>query len=235
MIDIPQFKNKKLFEQAFTHRSYLNETKEVLSSNERMEFLGDSIISYVVSKYLFTKYPHYNEGILTNLRSLLVNTKSLAGLARELGFGSYLKLSKGEEESKGRQNQSLLADSFESFTGALFIDQGVDAVTNFLNQVLIPKVEEIEKSRSFKDPKSLLQEFVQSRRQNSPLYKVLEESGPAHAKRFKIGALVNNKLIGEGIGKSKRDAEESAAQKALEYLKPQKPIVPIKSGLRKAG
>jgi ribonuclease-3 len=222
MIDIPKFKNKKLFEQAFTHRSYLNETKEVLSSNERMEFLGDSIISYVVSKYLFIKYPHYDEGILTNLRSLLVNTRSLAEVSRNLGFGSYLKLSKGEEESKGRQNQSLLADSFESFIGALFIDQGIDTVSDFLNRVLISKVEEIEKSRSFKDPKSLLQEFVQSKRQTSPLYKVLEESGPAHAKKFKIGALVNNKLIGEGIGKSKRDAEESAAQKALEYLKSQK-------------
>jgi ribonuclease-3 len=235
MITIPQFKNKKLLEQAFTHRSFLNETKEELSSNERMEFLGDSIISFVVSKYLFAKYPSYNEGILTNLRSLLVNTKSLAQLAKELDFGSLLKLSRGEEDSKGRQNQSLLADCFEGFIGALFIDQGIDAVIVFLNQTLILKVNEIVNKRSYKDPKSLLQEYVQSKRFNSPLYRVLEESGPAHARKFKIGAYVNNALIGEGFGKSKRDAEEQAAEKALEYIKSQKQVAQIKSGLRKAG
>jgi ribonuclease-3 len=222
MIKIPEFKNKKLLEQAFIHRSFLNETKEQLSSNERLEFLGDSIISFVISKHLFTKYPEYNEGILTNLRSLLVNTKSLAQLARELGFGDLLKLSKGEEESKGRQNQSLLADCFEGFIGGLFIDQGIDAVSEFLDLTLIPKVEEVEKNRNYKDPKSLLQEYAQSKRLNSPLYKVLEEKGPPHAKTFKIGAYVNNKLVGEGIGKSKRDAEEQAASKALEQIKFQK-------------
>jgi len=233
MIILPQFKNKKLLEQAFIHRSFLNETKEDLSSNERMEFLGDSIISFVISKHLFAKYPNYNEGILTNLRSLLVNTKSLALIAKELDFGSLLKLSRGEEDSKGRQNQSLLADCFEAFVGALFIDQGVDATVDFLNKTLILKVEEIEKSRSYKDPKSLLQEYVQSKRFNSPLYKVLEESGPAHSRKFKIGAYVNNVMIGEGFGKSKRDAEEQAAGKALEHIREQKTIAPIKSGLKK--
>lgn len=219
MIVLPQFKNKKLFEQAFTHRSYLNETKEKLSSNERLEFLGDSILSFVVSKHLFAKYPNYDEGILTNLRSLVVNTKSLARIARELNFGELLKLSKGEEESKGRQNQSLLADCFEAFIGALFVDQGTDAVIDFLNRALIPKIEEVEKNRSYKDPKSLLQEYVQAKGLNSPLYKVLEESGPAHQKRFKIGAYVNNKPVGEGLGKSKREAEENAAEQALGHIK----------------
>ena len=219
MITFPQFKNKKLLEQAFIHRSFLNETKEDLSSNERMEFLGDSILSFVVSEYLFAKYPDFDEGILTNVRSLLVNTKSLASLAKELDFGSYLKLSRGEEESKGRQNQSLLADCFEGFIGALFIDQGIDAVSDFLNLILLPKADEIVKNKSFKDPKSLLQELVQSRRQGSPSYKVLEESGPAHARKFKIGAFVDNKLVSEGLGKSKREAEENAAQKALATAK----------------
>jgi ribonuclease III len=224
MIELPKFKNKKLLEQAFIHRSFLNETKEQLSSNERMEFLGDSIISFVVSKYLFAKYPNYNEGILTNLRSLLVNTKSLALLAKELGFGDLLKLSRGEEESKGRQNQSLLADCFEAFIGALFIDQGIGAVDDFLNKTLILKVEDIEKNRTYKDPKSLLQEYVQAKRFNSPLYKVLQESGPAHDRKFKIGAYVNNVLYGDGFGKSKRDAEEQAAANALEYIKTQQPL-----------
>jgi ribonuclease-3 len=219
MTNLPQFKNKKLFEQAFTHRSFLNETKENLSSNERMEFLGDSIISFVVSKHLYQKYPQFDEGILTNIRSLLVNTKSLASVAKSLDFGSFLKLSKGEQESKGRQNQSLLADCFESFVGGLFIDQGIDAVSNFLNEVLISKAEDITKNKSFKDPKSLLQEYVQSKKQNSPIYKVLKEYGPAHAKKFRIGAYISGKLISEGVGKSKREAEEDAAQTALEFYK----------------
>ncbi len=216
---IPEFKNKNLFNQAFTHRSYLNETKEKLSSNERLEFLGDSIISFVVSDYLYKTYSFFDEGILTNIRSLLVNTKSLAQIAKSLDFGKYLKLSRGEEESKGRQNQSLLADSFESYVGALFIDQGIEVVSEFLKEIFIPKADEIAKNKSFKDPKSLLQEHVQSKRQNSPVYKVLQESGPAHARNFRIGAYINNKLISEGLGKSKREAEENAAEKALEYFK----------------
>jgi len=218
-MQLPEFKNKKLLEQAFIHRSYLNETREKLSSNERLEFLGDSILSFVVSQYLFTNFPQFEEGALTNIRSLMVNTKSLAAIARELDFGSYLKLSKGEEESKGRQNQSLLADCFEGFVGALFVDQGTDAVIQFLSIVLLPKAEEIIKNKSFKDPKSLLQELVQSRRLNSPMYKVLHEFGPAHAKKFRIGAYIDGQLVSEGEGKSKREAEEDAAQKALDFYK----------------
>ncbi|MEK7160302.1 MAG: ribonuclease III [Patescibacteria group bacterium] len=224
MTNIPQFKNKELLKQAFIHRSFLNETKEKLSSNERLEFLGDSILSFVVSSYLYKKYPEYNEGILTNIRSLLVNTKSLGLIAKELDFGSLLKLSKGEEESKGRQNQSLLADCLESFIGALYLDQGIESVSEFLNTVMLFKTEEIIKNKSFKDPKSLLQEFVQAKRQNSPMYKVLQESGPAHAKKFKIGAYINGNLIGEGVGNSKREAEENAAQNSLDYYKSRKTL-----------
>lgn len=221
MVKIPKFKNQKLLGQAFTHRSYLNETKEQLSSNERLEFLGDSILSFVVSNYLYKKYPEFNEGILTNIRSLLVNTKSLAGISKELGFGDFLKLSKGEQASKGRQNQSLLADAFESFIGALYLDQGLENVTSFLDPVLLKKSDEIVKSKSFKDPKSLLQEFVQSKRETSPIYKVLSEYGPAHNKKFKIGAFVGGVLTGEGVGKSKREAEENAAAESLSFLKSQ--------------
>ena len=140
MIKLPQFRNKKLFEQAFIHRSFLNETKENISSNERLEFLGDSIISFLISQNLYLQYPQFNEGILTNMRSLLVNTKSLALIAKELEFGKYLKLSKGEEESLGRQNQSLLANSFEAFVGALLLDQGIEAVDVFLNQIFGGKI-----------------------------------------------------------------------------------------------
>ena len=218
-MNIPQFKNKKLFDQAFTHRSFLNETKEKVSSNERLEFLGDSIISFVISEYLFNKYPQVNEGILTNMRSLLVNTKSLAKVARELNLGEYLKLSRGEEDSKGRQNQSLLADSFEAFVGALLLDSGIELTKDFLIQVFSQRVQDLEKERSFKDPKSLLQEFIQSRKQNSPAYKVLKESGPAHSRVFTMGVFIGNKLFAEGKGKSKQEAEENAATLALANLK----------------
>lgn len=233
MIQLPEFKNKKLFEQAFTHRSYLNETREQLSSNERLEFLGDSIVSFVVSQYLFLNFPQFEEGALTNIRSLMVNTKSLALIAKDLDFGRFLKLSKGEEESKGRQNISLLANCFEGFVAALFLDQGINAVVDFLGVVLLPKAEEIIKNKSFKDPKSLLQEFVQSKKQNSPLYKVLHEFGPAHAKRFKIGAYINGKLVSQGEGNSKREAEEDAAEKALNFYKNTVSVNAAKIGVEK--
>lgn len=218
-MQLPQFKNKKLFEQAFIHRSFLNETKEKISSNERLEFLGDSIISFVISQYLYLKYPDFNEGILTNMRSLLVNTKSLAQVARELNFGEYLKLSRGEEESKGRQNQSLLANCFEAFVGALFIDSGIEVVENFLKQIFEQKIEILAKSNSFKDPKSLLQEYAQSKKKGSPIYKVLNEVGPAHSKTFIVGVLVKEIVAGKGEGRSKQEAEEQAAKNALEHLR----------------
>lgn len=218
MKKIPNFTNQELYKQAFVHRSYLNETKEHIESNERLEFLGDSILSFIVSDHLYRTYPQFDEGILTNLRSLVVNTKSLAKKAKELGFGQHLLLSRGEEDSGGRENESILANTFESVIGALYIDQGIDAVKPFLYDVLIPDIAEYVSKKVFKDPKSLLQEYVQSKKQNSPVYKVLHEEGPAHAKQFTIGVYVNNKLIGEGQGKSKQEGEEHAAEQALEKI-----------------
>lgn len=219
MINLPIFKNKKLQKLAFTHKSYLNEAKEKISSNERLEFLGDSILSFIVSKYLFNKYPNFNEGSLTNLRSLLVNTKNLAEISRELDFGNYLILSKGEEESKGRQNQSILANTFEAFIGALFLDRGIEEVSEFLNKVLLPKADFFLKSKSLKDAKSLLQEKIQAQKKNSPIYKVIDEKGPAHAKTFTVGAYVDDKLIAKGQGPSKKRAEEEAAKEALKNFR----------------
>lgn len=218
MKNLPKIHNKDLFELAFTHRSYLNESKKSNESNERLEFLGDSILSFVVSEHLYKNYSSYNEGILTNLRSLLVNTKSLAQAAKSLNLGEHLLLSKGEEESKGRENDSLLANSFEAFIGALYLDQGIEPVKTFIADTLFPHIDEYVKNKAFKDPKSLLQEYVQARKQHSPLYKVLHEEGPPHDKIFTIGAFVNDKKIGEGVGKSKQQAEEEAAKKALETL-----------------
>lgn len=218
MTNLPHIDNQELLEQAFTHRSYLNEAKKKVSSNERLEFLGDSILSLIVSQYLFEKYPDFNEGILTNLRSLLVNTKSLGITARELGFGGYLKLSKGEEDSQGRENQSLLADSYEAFIGALYVDQGLEATRAFITETLLPKAEHLVARNALKDPKSLLQEKVQAKKHASPFYKVHLEEGPAHARIFTVGVYINDELMGEGRGRSKQEAEEHAAEQALEKL-----------------
>ena len=213
-----KFKNTKLLDQAFTHRSYLNEVAEKLPSNERLEFLGDSIISFVVSDYLFKMYPDFDEGTLTNLRSLLVNTKNLSQVADRLSFGNKLKLSKGEEESKGRSNPSLLADSLEAFIGALYIDQGLKEVSSFLKKILLSNIHDLVQKKSYKDPKSLLQEEVQAKKQKSPIYKVIEEVGPAHQKSFTVGVFVGDKMLGKGTGKSKQEASEMAAQQTLERI-----------------
>lgn len=215
MINLPKYKNKKLFGQAFTHRSFLNESKKKIASNERLELLGDSILSFIVSEHLFRTYPNFNEGVLTNLRSLLVNTKSLAEIAKQLNFGKLLKLSKGEEESKGRENETLLANCFEAFIGGLYLDQGMEKTQKFLSETVLAKVELLVQRRTFKDPKSLLQEYVQSQKQNSPIYKVLKEQGPAHARVFTVGVYINDVLLGRGEGKSKQQAEEQAAKQAL--------------------
>jgi ribonuclease III len=216
MTNLPKFKNQKLARLAFIHRSFLNESKGENESNERLEFLGDSVISFVVSNYLYKSYPMFNEGNLTNLRSLVVNTKSLAKIGKSLNFGEKLLLSKGEEDSGGRNNDSLLANTFEAYTGALFLDQGIEAVTQFLSQSLLPTVAEHVEKKVFKDPKSLLQERVQAKKLTSPEYRVLEEEGPAHAKKFTIGVYVENQLLGTGTGRSKQIAEEIAATAALE-------------------
>lgn len=218
MQNLPKFKNQQLLENAFIHRSYLNETKSQLKSNERLEFLGDSILSFIISGHLFATYPDFDEGILTNLRSLVVNTKSLAKSAEILDFGKHLKLSRGEEESNGRYNESILANTFEAFIGALFLDQGIDVVRDFLTTNIIPKIDEYVQKKEFKDPKSLLQEHVQAKKQNSPIYKVLNETGPAHAKTFTIGVFVEEKQFGTGVGHSKQEGEELAAKEALEKI-----------------
>jgi ribonuclease III len=218
MIKLPKINNPKLLEEALTHRSFLNEAKEKVSSNERLEFLGDSILSFIVSDYLFNNYRDFNEGKLTNLRSLLVNTRTLALISKECNLGEHLRLSKGEEESGGRNNQSILADTFEAYIGALFLDQGIEEAQKFINGAVIPRADNFVKNNMLKDPKSKLQEYVQAKKQNSPLYKVLAEDGPAHARIFTVGAYVGESLLGEGKGKSKQEAEENAASIALEKI-----------------
>jgi len=208
------FKNSANFDLAITHRSWVNEHKGVRTHNERLEFLGDAVLEFVVSKELFSKFPDKEEGYLTALRANIVNTVSLAEVAKNLDLGSILFLSKGEEDSGGRTNPSLLADTVEAIIGALFIDQGIEAASSFIQENLLKDVETRAKS-PLKDPKSVLQEFVQSQSYPAPKYQVVEESGPDHSKLFVIEVQVNGQAWGRGEGKSKSLAEQEAATKAI--------------------
>lgn len=212
------FKNEENIAAAFVHRSFLNESKSVKNSNERLEFLGDSILSLLVSEYLYLEYPLFSEGELTNLRSSVVKTTTLATVSKKLDFGSYLYLSRGEEEGGGRENPSLLADTFEAFLGALFLDQGLPAVKKLLSHHLFPLFDKILKESSYKDGKSVYQEIIQEQTKISPLYKVISQKGPDHAKEFTVGVYVGNSLQATGSGKSKQEAEMKAAENALEKL-----------------
>ncbi len=214
-----QFKNPDLLENAFIHRSYLNETEDsTITSNERLEFLGDAVIELIVSEYLFNKYPQRPEGELTAIRAALVRTESLAEEARQLDFGQYLQLSKGEEESGGREREYILANTFEAFTGALYLDQGYKQSKQFINQFLLEKTDAIVEKELYRDAKSLYQELTQEKFGVTPTYKLVSEKGPDHDKEFEMGVYINNKLIKTGTGNSKQAGEEEAARKALEQL-----------------
>ncbi len=212
---------KSVYQTAFTHRSFLNEAKQATESNERLEFLGDSILSLIVSSFLFHLRPLDAEGDLTNLRSYIVKTQSLAKAGRALNLGKFLRLSKGEEMSGGRDNTQILANTFEAFLGAVYLDQGMEAAKEFVKQQLLPFFAEELKSGPPKDAKSLLQELIQTQTKQSPKYKILQTSGPDHAKQFKVGAFLLSRQIGEGKGSSKQVAEERAASQALELLSKQ--------------
>lgn len=209
----------KTIKQAFIHRSYLNESKIYKESNERLEFLGDSILSFLVSDFLYRKYPNISEGELTNLRSSVVKTSTLATISSELHLGELLLLSKGEEDGGGRKNTSILADTFEAFLGAIFLDLGLHSVKKILEQFLFPLLSSILESKSYKDSKSLFQEDVQEETRVSPLYKVIKETGPDHAKEFTVGVYVGGQLWGIGTGKNKQEGEMQAAKVALEKWK----------------
>jgi len=211
------FTNKNLFDLALTHRSWVNEHKGKRTSNERLEFLGDAVLEFIVSRELYKTFPDKEEGYLTALRSNLVNTNFLAEIAENLNLGDMIYLSKGEEETGGRTNLSLLADTVEAIIGALFIDQGLSASEEFINKNLLIDLEKRAKL-PLKDAKSLLQEYVQSRSLPTPKYKVIKEEGPDHNKKFKIEVIVNEKSWGTGLGKSKAIAEQEAAKSTLDMI-----------------
>lgn len=217
-----QFKDKKIIDEALTHRSWVNENKsKIRKNNERLEFLGDAILEFIVSKQLFLQFPEKNEGFLTALRAKLVNTKELASIAEKLDLGRHLYLSKGEEETGGRNNPSILADTIEAIIGAIYIDQGIEKAEKFIKENILSNIQDLIK-KPLKDPKSILQEKVQGEGMPAPKYVVVKEIGPDHQKTFVVRVSINGKLLEEGIGKSKSEAEKQAAQKALDKMNKEK-------------
>lgn len=211
------FKNSELLKQAFVHRSYINENRNFkLPHNERLEFLGDAVLELVVTDYLFHAYPDKDEGTLTSYRAALVNAHTLSSVALKLGMNDFLLLSKGEAKDTGRARVFILADTFEALTGAIYEDQGYDAVNSFISKNIIPLIDEIIKKDAVIDSKSRFQEIAQDKTGITPFYKTLREVGPDHDKRFTVGVFLSDLLIAEGEGKSKQEAEQQAAQKALE-------------------
>jgi len=212
-----KFNNKDLFDQALTHRSWVNENPGVRGTNERLEFLGDAVLEYFVSKALYTEFSDKEEGFLTALRANLVNTINLAKVAREIDAGKLLFLSKGEEESGGRDNSSLLADTIEAIIGALYLDLGENEVQKFIDKNILSKMNEMAQ-KPLKDAKSRLQEKIQADGLPAPKYNVVSESGPDHAKKFTVEVVSNGTVLSKGLGKSKAEAEQHAAQKAIHAL-----------------
>jgi ribonuclease-3 len=211
------FNNKEMLQQAFIHRSYINEHSGTgLSHNERIEFLGDAVMELIVTDYLFREFPKKPEGELTAYRASLVNTMTISEAATDLGFGDYLMLSKGETRDTGKARAYILANTFEAFIGAVYLDQGYEVASNFVHHSLIKKLDKIIADGSWRDAKSFVQEKSQELESVTPSYKVLHDVGPDHDKIFTVGIYFGTKLIAEGKGSSKQEAETDAARNALE-------------------
>jgi ribonuclease-3 len=211
------FKNKDLLTQAFTHRSYLNENPSFnLDHNERLEFLGDAVIELIVTENLYKEYPEKAEGELTNWRAALVNAKMMTSVAEELGFNDFLLLSKGEAKEGGKARAYILANTFEALLGAMYLDSGYGPCAEFIKKYLFKNLPNIIKDGSYKDSKSKFQEKAQEKVSVTPSYKVIKESGPDHDKTFIVGVYLADELVAEGKGSSKQEAEEAAAEQALE-------------------
>ncbi|OHA65036.1 MAG: ribonuclease III [Candidatus Wildermuthbacteria bacterium RIFCSPHIGHO2_01_FULL_47_27] len=211
------FKNKDLLTQAFVHRSYLNENPKFhLRHNERLEFLGDAVLELAVTEYLFATYPEKSEGELTNWRAALVNAKILSVIAQKAGLNEFLLLSRGEAKETGKARQFILANTFEAFVGAMYLDRGYEICKDFIDKYVLAELPRIIENGLFRDAKSRFQEEAQERVSVTPSYRVLKETGPDHAKLFIVGVFLKESLAAEGKGSSKQEAEEDAAKNALE-------------------
>lgn len=215
------FKNLDLLVTAFTHRSYVNEhRKTVREHNERLEFLGDAVLELVSTEFLYSNFSE-PEGVLTNWRSALVRTESISAVANKLEFEPLLRLSRGEKRGSERARAQILANTYEAVIGAIYLDQGYKAASDFIHSSLLVTFKDILKSGSWLDPKSHLQELVQSSDSLTPIYRVLSEEGPDHEKLFTVGVYVDGKLKGQGTGPSKQTAQVAAAEAALKLFESQ--------------
>lgn len=212
-----EFQDPALLTTALTHRSSLNE-QGVKESNERLEFLGDAVLELVITNYLYQARPDEPEGFLTAARSAVVRTESLAEIARSIDLGSFLRMSKGEAMGGGRENPSILENTVEALIGAIFKDGGLEKASDFIYRFIVPQAQIILTKKELKDAKSLYQEKIQSQGLFSPQYKVISQMGPDHNKTFEVAVFVDNQETGRGRGKSKQEAEQLAAQKALGLL-----------------
>ena len=209
------FTHHFILSRALTHRSYLNENKDAIEDNERLEFLGDAVLDFIVAEWLYNHYPEKPEGDLTRLRAALVHTDQLANFASQIDLGQALRLGRGEIQAGGRKRLTLLCDAFEALIGALYLEGGIEAVNEFMIPMLENVVEEIFQSHMDEDTKSRLQEWAQGHGFPSPRYILIAEEGPDHEKRFEMEVKIGNKPYGRGIGSSKQTAEKSAAKEAL--------------------
>ncbi len=210
------FSDKGLIEEALSHSSYANEKKKTRHSNERLEFLGDSVLSIVVSQYLFEHYTHLPEGELTKIRASLVCEKSLHEFAKQIDLGNFILLGKGEENTGGRERPSILADAFEAVIASVFLDGGLEAARKHIMHFIPENVENIRSS--FSDYKTVLQEIIQKNPEEKVEYRLAGQSGPDHNKAFTIQVCLNSNVIGTGRGRSKKEAEQMAAKEALELM-----------------
>ncbi len=211
------FQNKALFQQALTHRSYLNEHPESkLGHNERLEFLGDAVLEIIVTEHLFVNFPDTPEGDLTNWRASLVNAKMLYAVADKLGVEDFLLLSKGEAKDKNtKARQYILANSIEAIIGAIYLDQGLEAAKNFIINNIVSQLSDILKNQTYLDPKSKFQEMSQEKEGITPVYKTIKEEGPDHEKSFTVGLYLGEELVSDGVGLSKQEAQVKAAETGL--------------------
>lgn len=211
------YQNYELFEEAFTHPSYVNEANRKVSHYERLEFMGDAVLQLYVSEHIFKKYPNVPEGSLTTLRAKLVREESLAKFARELGIGNYIILGVGEMKNGGRERDSVLANVFEAFMGAIYLDCGKEYVLNMLEKTIFKHVEDID-NEDIQDYKTTLQELMQADVRKTVTYEVLSTDGPSNAPVFEVAAIMDHMRLGVGKGSSKKRAEQKAAQDALAKL-----------------
>ena len=213
-----KFNNIELLKNALVHSSYANEVRGNTHSNERLEFLGDSVLSIIVAEHIFHKYPNMPEGELTRMRASLVCEKTLCAFSRELGIGEYLLLGRGEDKNGGRERDSILADAFEAVLAAIYLDGGMKAAKAHIMNTVLRDLEHYSDEDSFKDYKTTLQEIIQRNPEESVTYILVDETGPDHNKQFTVAVKLNSNVIGTGTGKSKKQAEQMAAHQALKLM-----------------